>query len=449
MMQLKKYLPLLVLISSFAEAKCKAILVNGGVNPFNNHKIHETQIKEMYKSLIKQGCKDEDIYVFSATGKTDGNDYRKDPVDPNPTYYSSGYKFNDGKQIKNLYAADPETLKTKIAEIAATFAPEDKALVYLNDHGGNTDGVKGLVPWTEKDEYFTAKDLDDALAKAPAATRVNVWADCCFCGTFNKVSRPNTCVATATDEYHVGDYFWSNWDEYSKQGAYTGPVVPTVNAFFAGRIRDNTKPVSLGQGSKSSQLPTNDSAFVEAGTVSKGCLIGPRNSSEQYIFNSLGFGDKQLCHSDLLKMIDYEPSVAPQCPVPGMTKEIQDMKDFLDSLLKLNPLLKPADKAKILALLSNIELVMKKITESNELKEIEVLNRNYLALPEAEKVEKALDFQQQVSALKERVLQNNNIFKLILDDQKLIMDMVFTAKSSPEQKQEYTRRRKCLDEPLF
>jgi len=441
-----------VIIFSICEAKagCKAVLVNGGFNKENNHNIHETQLKNMYTALLKQGCKTSDIHVFSSAGTTDGEDYRKDPIDPNSVFSSKDYKFDGVNKVSNLYSADRNTLKTKIGEIAGTFTPEDKVFVYLNDHGGDWNGKKGLVPWDPNGDnvLFSSKDLEDALSKAPKETKMSVWADCCYCGTFNKIERPNTCVATATDEYHLGNYFWSNWDEYVADGTYAGKVDLTVDTKFAEAIRGNGK-VSLQQASSLSSLDTDDTSFIEAGTIEKGCMVGPRNSVEQFMFNKLDFGNKQLCVDDISKMLNETAPEELSCGINSVTQPMEDLIKIFTTLRGDKSKLNKGDRKKLAELVKELKANLVLVKQATEIQQLESLDKEFEGLSPAEKVEKAYSLQIMAKNVKSNLVKKSNLFNLILKNQNLVLKSLFEIKASPADKQELLKREQCLNTPMF
>lgn len=450
---MSSFLFFLILFLPFSGySKCRAVIVNGGSDVTYNYRIHETQIREMYNSLRSNGCKDEDIFVFSGSGKVGAKEFRVDPVSSDSPYVSSDYKFNDGKTVQNLLAADKKNIQNKLASISKDSKPEDKVFIYLSDHGtarARADGttLKGLVPWDpDHTELFTVQDLEKALENAPASTQINIWADCCFCGVFNKVKRSNTCVATSTDEYHLGSYFWT--EDLSKNPK------ASIRARFAGELSQNSK-ASLGQAAISATMAPNDEVYL-SGSYLTGCLIGPRNSAEQYVFEVVGFGDKQLCIKDLEEIYSGKPKSRHEfmCEDPARVfPEVERFKNITQVLEKASNQASKKSQNRIKKLLSEMRAIIKEVEQDPELEKIRLLQTG--ATPVTAEgggplnPEQMMAFQLSLRKARLQVMGEHKFFEKFSKSQKLIVEELFKAKASQAQKVEYERRKACLKEPLF
>ncbi len=432
-------------------AKCKAILINGGADQANNFNVHTSQLREMYNALRAKGCSESDIHVFSASGSTTSPDFRIDPTDPNSRFISNPYKFNGTTQVPNLYAADPATLKTEIARIASQFKPEDKVVVYAADHGANNAGQKGLVTWSPDSspyKLFTPQDLETALSTAPAATKIKLWTECCYCGAFNKMRRSNTCVATSTDEYHEGSYNWSNWDQYAR--LQVSPNSLTSKTYFAGQIK-NTNNASLGSAARVSRSLTGQDQEIQAKTIEKGCFIGPRDSTEQYMFDTLGFSAKQLCLKDLMKMTvtGAPPSAIDTCRTPSGFTEIDRLRVFLNQLTTQEGALNYSERTRIEELKNKLDSLVLSLKNSTEYKRILGIKAEYEKLTPAQKTARAARMQADVAFLKKKILDKTQFFQTLLDEQKIVIEALFFSKATAQQKTQFLQRKQCLDEPLI
>lgn len=433
-----------------AEAGCKAILVNGGGSPFGNYIVHDRQMKEMVQALMKQGCTEKDIFLFSASGSTTAKDFRVDPVDPKSQYVSSPYNYINEMPLENLFPADLKSLKTKIPEITKKFSADDKVFVYLNDHGNKMNGTTGLVPWNYNgdDQLFTAKDLENAFSNTNA--KVKVWADCCYCGIFNQAKLKNGCVATSTDSFHVGSYFWTNWNEYIKAGANNGIIKPTIKAPFAGQLKADPKS-SLSLAARISNLKLNDRPFVEADLISRGCFIGPRDTSEDYIFEQLGFKNKQICKEDLVKLLksQNDSNIYVSCESDKTIQEFNQFDEILNALKTNHFFSSPYAKNKIQSIIDKINFDLSTLKNSEEYQEILKLDAEFKALNPSLKFKKASEYQNRVINLKEKLLLSTSLYKNLIENQKIILESIFLKTAPAEQTLEFYRRKQCLDEPLF
>ena len=440
-------------IPAMSQAKCKAILVNGGVDSQHNFNIHTTELREMYRSLLTQGCQPQDIYVFSASGKTDSYDVRVDPIDPDSEEKTEAYKFVGNKTVQNLYPADKETLEKKMTEIAQSTTSGDHLFIYLNDHGTNglPSGV-GMMPWLgddEKPETVNLEEFQKIISQTSPDAKVKVWADCCYCGVYNRVKSGNTCVASATDEFHVGDYFWSNWDAYIKNGAYNGPITPTVKAAFAGQIKSENS--SLAKAASVSKLSLSNPFYTRDSMTAMGCFMGPRDSAERFMYETIG--RDMLCVNDVLGMVASSEK-APSEPASMNTCENPDQRPFnklRDLLLHLGSgrKLSASDTAKIKKLAKKLQKSLDRMKSSKEQKQLDALDKKFEALSPEEQVKQAADFQEKSFNLRGEMADKDHVYDDLMDDQKLITEALFYGTANDAQKKEYKRLRSCLEEPIF
>lgn len=441
---------LILLFSNSAIAKCKAILINGGASPSDNFNVHTAQLREMYNALLARGCSEDDIHVFSASGSAEALDFRIDPTDPNSRYVSNPYRFNGKSQLPHLYPADKDTLSTKISELSKGFSADDRVFVYVADHGGIENGVKGLVPWQTPGkgfQLFTAEDMDKALADAPGKTRIKLWTECCYCGVFNRMKRSNTCVSTSTDEYHVGSYDWNNWQQYIRS---PDARLLSSNAYFAGHVKKADRLVSLASASRVATNKMTDNRDTIAETTDKGCFIGPRDSLEQFMFSTLGFANRQICLPDVVSMIAKVTESGPaNCDRQSGLSDIETLKKYLNKMKTENLQLNYSDRKKLDKLIADLASFQNTVRDSSEFRKIQKLSTEFNRLSDPQKVNEAITYQIQVSQLKGEITRKYNKNEMLIQNQRLIIESIFFNKANPSQKTEYNRKKACLDEPLF
>ena len=454
MRMMKKIIPLLYCLFFFfisfqVHSKCRAVLINGGGAPSDNYNVHTAQLREMYNALRAKGCREEDIHVFSASGSADSTDFRVDPTHPLSDYVANPYRFNGSSRVPNLYPADANTLRTKMGEVMSGFKPEDNVFIFVADHGTNDGGRKGLVPWMPggAGDIFTPEDMERVMKKAPVQTQIKLWTECCFCGAFNRISRPNTCVATSTDEYHVGSYNWNNWRGYANSEMAPGKL--TSQAYFAGQVK-NSSQVSLAKASNVSIQHTQDDAVFQAETIARGCFVGPRTSLEQYMFGAIGFGNRQLCMNDLLKLAQTQTPRSPNdlCDNENVFSELGTIRNYLNVMQQSNTQLSFSDKRRIERFNLRLNEYINQIKKTNEYKRINDLTRSFNAMSNSDKIKNANWMQREVSIAKQKLMKESNFFQTLLGDQRIIIESLFFARATEPQKAEYRRRKQCLEEPL-
>ena len=440
---------LIVFLGEVAYSRCKAILINGGGQHADNYNVHTAQLREMYNALRAQGCSEEDMHVFSASGSDTAADFRVDPTRPNSEYTANPYKFNGSTRVPNLYAADIATLKREMSRVASGFAANDKVFIYVADHGNDDNGTKGFVPWDVNGtgQLFTPEDMEQVLSRAPAQTQVKLWTECCFCGVFNRINRPNTCVATSTDEYHVGSYNWTNWESYAQ--ATTSARQLSSRALFAGQIK-NRQNTSLAQASNVSIQLTQDDAEYQAETIQRGCFIGPRTSLEQYMFKSLGYGDKQMCLNDFLSLTTSRPltGINQICNERSVFTEIDNIRNFVNEMQAANSNLSYADRQRIARYSTQLSDYVERIKLTPQYTRIMDLRRRFNAMSEADKITNARWMQAEVLKAKNKLITDSQLFQTLLADQRLLVESLFLSRATPPQKAEYQRKKQCLEEPL-
>ena len=440
---------LFMFLSEAAWSRCKAILINGGGAPADNYNVHTAQLREMYNALRAQGCSEQDIHVFSASGSDSAADFRVDPTSPSSAYVANPYKFNGQSRVPNLYAADINTLKTEMSRIASRFSADDNVFIYVADHGNDNNGKKGFVPWDKAGtgELFTAEDMQRVLSAAPSQTRVKLWTECCYCGVFNRINRPNTCVATSTDEYHVGSYNWTNWEGYAS--SQNSATELSSKAYFAGQIK-NKANASLSQASNVSIRLTEDDAQYQAQTIQRGCFIGPRTSLEQYMFSSMGFADKQMCLNDLMALSSKSPlrSVDQMCSERSGITELDNIRNFINDMQASSASLSYAEKQRIIRYSENLSGYVDRIKSTPEYARINDLRRRFEAMSEADRITNSRWMQAEVTKAKNKLIRDSRLFETLVADQRLLIEGLFLSRATAAQKAEYQRKKQCLDEPL-
>jgi hypothetical protein len=435
---------LMMFLSEIAWGRCKAILINGGGSPADNYNVHTAQLREMYNALRVQGCSEQDMHVFSASGSDSAPDFRVDPTSPSSAYVANPYRFNGQSRVPNLYAADMNTLKTEMSRIASSFRAEDKVFIYVADHGNDDNGTKGFVPWdpNRTGQLFTPEDMQRVLSSAPSQTRVKLWTECCYCGAFNRINRPNTCVATSTDEYHVGSYNWTNWEGYARAQNSAGDL--SSKAYFAGQIK-NAQNASLSQASNVSIQLTEDDAEYQAQTIQRGCFIGPRTSLEHYMFSTMGFAGRQMCLGDLMALTSRTPlrTVDEMCSERSGIAEIDNIRNFISNMQTSN-----AERQRIVRYSEQLARYVERIKRTPEYRRIEDLRLRFQAMTESERITHSRWMQSEVAKAKNKLLRESRLFETLIADQRLLIEGLFLNRATPAQRAEYQRKKQCLDEPL-
>lgn len=440
---------LMMFLSETAWSRCKAILINGGGTPADNFNVHTAQLREMYNALRAQGCSEQDMHVFSASGSDTSPDFRVDPTSPSSAYVANPYRFNGESRVPNLYAADMNTLKTEMSRIASGFHADDKVFIYVADHGNDNNGSKGFVPWDANGtgDLFTPEDMQRVLARAPAQTRVKLWTECCYCGVFNRINRPNTCVATSTDEYHVGSYNWTNWEGYARSQISAGNL--SSRALFAGQVKNGNNS-SLSQASNVSIQLTEDDTEYQAQTIQRGCFIGPRTSLEQYMFSTMGFADKQMCLNDLMALSSRTAprNVSEMCSERSGIAELDNIRNFISNMQTSNSSLSYAERQRIVRYSEQLATYVERIKRTPEYSRINDLRQRFEAMSEADRITHSRWMQVEVSKAKNKLLRESRLFETLIADQRLLIEGLFLSRATPAQKAEYQRKKQCLDEPL-
>lgn len=440
---------LMMFLSEAAWSRCKAMLINGGGSPADNFNVHTAQLREMYNALLAKGCREQDIHVFSASGSDTATDFRVDPTSPSSSYVANPYRFNGQSRVPNLHAADMNTLRREMTRIASTSSAEDNLFIYVADHGNDSNGQKGFVPWDPNGtgQLFTPEDMQRVLSSAPSQTRVKLWTECCFCGVFNRINRPNTCVATSTDEYHVGSYNWTNWESYANSRTSARDL--SSKAYFAGQIR-NGQNASLAQASNVSIQLTEDDATYQAQTIQSGCFIGPRTSLEQYMFSTMGFGDKQMCLNDLLALTSRTPprTVTEMCSERSGIAELDNIRNFISSMQTSNATLSYAERQRIARYSESLATYVERIKRTPEYARINDLRRRFESMSEADRITNSRWMQAEVTKAKNKLIRESRMFESLIADQRLLVEALFLSRATAAQKAEYQRKKQCLDEPL-
>lgn len=102
-----------------------AVIISGGVNAINNHKIHWNNCSAIYKVLKKYyGYKDSDIYVLMSDGKSSSEDRNISNSTSKPKYDSSPLDL-DGDGVGDIdYAATKSNITNVFNQLSKKITPE-------------------------------------------------------------------------------------------------------------------------------------------------------------------------------------------------------------------------------------------------------------------------------------------------------------------------------------
>jgi len=437
----------LLLFSSISHAACKALLFNGGSSSYSNYAFHADQLKGMYDALLKKGCSPDDIVVLSGKGNKTAKDFRKDPNSSEPEYVSGDYDFIKGSD-KNLRSSTKESLQASMKELGASLNEEDTVFVYVSDHG-QADPKKGISAWNS--EVITPEDLDSYLRSIPTKNRVKVWAECCYCGVMNQLKRPNTCVATSTDENHVGDYFFN--------AAY--PLTLVSSKFYQPQNNfadalGSGKNVSLSEAASRSQLDESNRAFRDSAeeygdpVVGVGkCRLGPQNSAEDFLFKTLKIEGRSVCDEDIPRLLEgifksNGETSASSCQNPAIDS-FRSIKEVISNISESNI------REQASELVKTLETSYQLQKASPEYRQIQSIEKDFSKLSEIEKLKKAASYQRKADSALQALISagGQKLAKDTYKNWKKLLEVMFYAKASERQKTEYQRRLSCLSEPLF
>ena len=439
--------------NSFGE--CYAVLVNGGLDAFSNYSIHSEQLEAMYRSLRERGCVNGHIYVLSASGVAGAPDYRENVLDPSAPLTSTDYKFEKGAKVSNLGPATADSISKTFDSLKQQVKPADTVFVYLNDHGDRAVssstglGTSGVVLWGKPEKIYSKDELAKELDKLDPKAKVKLWTDCCFCGTFNSIRRPNTCVATSTDAFHVGDYFWENWDGFVKDPAH---VKPHAEERFAAAVKQ--KNSSLYGAAKSSSLSSDDTAFNGPSNHwdvknigPSNCNIGPKNSADSYLLSAINLKqDSQPCFDELstilFKATEKECNVVGLDPFP----ELRELQVQMEQIIRKNKGLGDPD---INELAKQFEKLGKEVSLEPAFQAIVKIQDEFLKLSSSQRKTRALEFQQQVQKYRKQLLSSDAIQNYTYPIWQSIAEAIFFKTASKTQQDNYKDIKRCLSEPLF
>lgn len=434
-------------------AECRAILINGGYSASANYTIHAEQIGAMYEALIEKGCKPENIVVLSASGDRDAKEFQPRLWETNNTSYVKGnYKFFKGPP-ENFRSARKDSIEKAIAETGARARPGDTIFVYLADHGSRGIGVN-----TWDSGQLGPPEMERYLSKIPESNRVKLWTECCYCGKFNRISRPNSCVATSTDENHMGDYFFS-WTAVLN---FFDKDIHALKNRFAEVIASGSdgKIASLVSAAKEAQLTSDNSSFredaKENGDPIVGplkCRVGPQNSAEEYQFQVLGIKNRSVCTDDLPKLLArWFPSSSPESSCKKNTESVDMMLDQFQSIVQaVGKSALSGTRDEFEKILQEFQQMQSRVKNSAEYENLEELDREFAKMPLPEQLKRARDFQLRAEELRSKLLSavRGPLGIRTYKNWQALLRIAFNAKATGEERKEYERRVACLEEPLF
>lgn len=437
----------LLLFSSISHSACKALLFNGGSSSYANYAFHADQLKGMYEALLKKGCSPENILVLSGEGNKTAKDFRKDPNSLEPEYVSGNYEFFKGPD-KNLRASTKDSLKASLKDLGTSLDEEDTVFVYVSDHG-QASPKKGISAWNY--EVITPEDLDSYLRSVPTKNKVKVWTECCYCGVMNRLKRPNTCVATSTDENHIGDYFLNT---ASPLGIFNSKFYQPQNNFSD--ALGSGKDVSLSEAASQSQLDESNRAFrysaEERGDPVVGvgkCRLGPQNSAEDFLFKTLKIEGRSVCDEDIPRLLEEifksnSNTSATSCQNPTIDS-FRSIKEAISSISES----KVREQAS--ELMRTLETSYQLQKTSPEYLQIQNIEKDFSKLSEIEKLKNAASYQMKADSVLQALISagGQKLAKDTYKNWKKLLEVMFYAKASERQKAEYQRRLSCLSEPLF
>ncbi len=424
--------------------ECYAVLVNGAGEASANHEMHEVQLKKMYEGLRAKGCKSENIFVHSASGKINSPDFSKnlpssasnpnDEPNKNVINYASSYAFEEGKTVTNLKPATKEDLGNSLKTIHDEIQKkgDGEVFVYLNDHG-NSQG--NIVLWGET---MSAVQYDQILNKnlPQAKPQIKNWADCCYCGTFNKMSYPNYCGASLADKFRPAAYRLNNVEEYKKSIEEGNPIAPQMSSPFVDELKSNPQ-ASLENTSLKGQI---DTGYFEEEDICRG---GARNTLEAYMLEKLKLSDApKVCYRHMVEYILKNISTVDIKQACNATPTPLGL-DINSFSAQLNVKLTEEN-------LSLLKKINEQLKNSKYNRVIATTIANFNKLSPADKEKDIAMFQKTINRYREQAISENEetraMFPNIWEN---MLETVFNIEATPAEREEFKRIKQCLEEPLF
>lgn len=150
-----------------------AVIINGGVNPLNNHIRYWNDMSAIFCTITQvYGYMPENIYVHSTDG-TPANNHGSLDLDGPPT------------SIDIEFPASKSSIENTFQTLANEMGPEDQLFIYVTDHGSTISGESYICLWgTDK---ITSSELEQMLSPINVAEIIVVMEQC-FSGGF--ITRP-------------------------------------------------------------------------------------------------------------------------------------------------------------------------------------------------------------------------------------------------------------------
>jgi hypothetical protein len=149
-------------------ANLYGVIINGGVNSYNNHIRYWNDMSEIFCTITQvYGYMPENIYVHSTDGTAANN---------------HGSLDLDNDDIDDIeYPASNSSIETTFQTLANAMGPEDQLFIYVTDHGSTISGESYICLWgTDK---IISSQLKQMLSPINAAEIIVVMEQC-FSGGF-------------------------------------------------------------------------------------------------------------------------------------------------------------------------------------------------------------------------------------------------------------------------
>jgi hypothetical protein len=257
----------------------------------------------------------------------------------------------------------------------------------------------------------------------------------------NRVKRKNTCVATSTDENHLGDYFFDN------------KGVPQ-NKFADTLVNEGT--ISLASAAKIGQLEEHNNSF-EAGAAKAGdpvvdvsnCRLGPQNSAEDYMFKVLRMANRTVCGGDIPAILEKMFSNTASHTGVFCQEFLGDPFRALKKIVK--QISEKPIRTKALEFVNTLDQDYKKKHQSTNYLEIEKLDADFSKLSKIEKLQQVSAYQKKYNDLLQiiKTEEKKELVNNYHDNWKKILELMFYSRATRYQKIKYKKRLNCLNESLF
>lgn len=200
-----------------------AVIINGGINKYNNHFRYWNDCSLIYKTLINTYNYNKDnIFVLMS----DGTSPADDRLLLNGTFDSSPLDLdNDG--IDDIqYAATPTNIHNVFTTLSNTLTSSDTLFIFTMDHGGQTNGNSVyLYLWNGS----TISDVEFAteVNRVNAGKMIFCMGQCHSGGFIDNLQAPGRVIMTACD-YDEFSYGSSYYDTFVN--LWTNAINGTVGA---------------------------------------------------------------------------------------------------------------------------------------------------------------------------------------------------------------------------